>query len=266
MELQLATAFGITEQGDAGLDFDWFGKVMRGTVHMAVLITKRMSPVFRDKVMTAHNEGKRLILHCTCTGLAGTPLEPNSPSVEYQLGQLKALIDDGFPIDRCVIRIDPIVPGMEAKAKHVLDTAIGLGLLPDGNGTQDGYCRLRYSIIDDYKHVKARFTAAGLPTIYPGTRFQANKAEKAKIGELLRAYPNLLFESCAEHSVPADNTVQKGCISKNDLTVLGLRTWDRGVNPQKRGGCLCLTGKKELLTNRKPCPNKCLYCFWQDRK
>ena len=53
---------GVTERGDAGIDFSWYDKL--DTVSGAIIITKKISDAFIDKILTA---SKPIILHCTCT-------------------------------------------------------------------------------------------------------------------------------------------------------------------------------------------------------
>ena len=105
---QIISKIGITERGDAGIDLSWTQKL--GHVEGAVLITKNITNEFISNVLHLNNIGHKLIVHCTCTGFGGTELEPNVPDYKIQLNRLKLLIDSGFPISQCVLRIDPIIP------------------------------------------------------------------------------------------------------------------------------------------------------------
>lgn len=70
-----------------------------------------------EKVLKLHQEGYKIIVHATCTGYGGTELEPNVPNFTTQLTMIKMLLDDGFPAEQIVLRIDPIFPtvnGMRA--------------------------------------------------------------------------------------------------------------------------------------------------------
>lgn len=77
--------------------------------------------------------------------------------------------------------------------------------------------------------------------------------------ELLTEYKDVYeFESCAE------NTRYKlGCISEKDLKILDVNI-DTISGDWQRKYCLCLGNKKELLSNKKRCRHKCLYCYWRD--
>lgn len=101
---------GITERGDAGVDFSWEDPIRNHEVDAAVLITKCITQKFLEKVLKLHQEGYKIIVHATCTGYGGTELEPNVPNFTTQLTMIKMLLDDGFPAEQIVLRIDPIFP------------------------------------------------------------------------------------------------------------------------------------------------------------
>ena len=115
---------GITEAGDAGLDISWAEKL--NSVDGAVLVTKQITPAFREKVLA--NKDK-LVIHATITGYGGTQIEPNvlEPGVELQ--RVLDLIKDGFPKEKIVIRVDPIIPTEKgiARAEKVMVEALKTG-------------------------------------------------------------------------------------------------------------------------------------------
>lgn len=249
---------GITEYGDAGIDFRWEQKLH--TVDGAVLITKNLNTTFIQKVLESMQQHK-IIVHCTCTGWGGTIIEPNVPDFKTQLNHLKELILAGFPAKQIVLRIDPIFPseaGLQ-RVKDVLDYYHSLNLPEDE-------IRLRMSLIDEYPHVRERYAKNGLQPLYGG-RFYPSYEQINAVGNLLSSYP-YTFCTCAEDKL-ADkfpNTFEiAGCISKTDLEILGI-AYDANLytNPQNRNMCHCLSCKTELLKPRKKCPHGCLYCFWKD--
>lgn len=239
--------FGITERGDAGLCFDWFDKLQPANI----LITKNMNDSFIQAVILAHNDGAKIIVHCTCTGFGGKPIEKNVPTKEWTHEQVKKLINLGFPAERIVLRIDPIVPTDKG-----IQTAISvLDLFRD-----TGIERVRYSFLDMYSHVKERFRKNGIPIPYE--TFNAPIAMQKKAIFALSKYDYDIvyqFESCAE------NTPHKlGCISHKDFEILNIPTNEMMISLKgQRSSCLCVGNKYELLTSREPCPHKCLYCFWK---
>lgn len=247
---------GITERGDAGINLTWVEKM--DTVDGAVLITKNITEAFKEAVLNCE---KPIIVHCTCTGHGGTVLEPNVPYYKTQLNNLKNLIDRGFPAERCVLRIDPIFPSEEG-IKKVHEVLAYFGSL------HTGVDRIRVSVVDEYRHVKERHFEKGVSPLY-GEDFQANTDQLSLVIENLAMYPQV-YELCAENKL-WQQSLEKypflfkvtGCISKKDLDLMGIPYTDMDVNPQKRSGCHCLSCKTELLTERKPCPNQCLYCFWR---
>ena len=98
---------GITEYGDAGVDFRWENKLKE--IDGVILITKNLNDTFIKKVLN-HMSEIPIGVHCTCTGWGHTRMEPNVPDYKQQLAQMKKLIESGFPASRMVLRIDPIFP------------------------------------------------------------------------------------------------------------------------------------------------------------
>ena len=249
---------GITEQGDAGLDFSWKEKLAK--IDGAILITKNISDVFIKQILDSYNTFKNIILHCTCTSYGGGILEPNVPAYPIQLNQLKKLIDSGFPAENVVLRIDPIIPDNLDSVKNMLDYAESINILQSIN-------RIKISVFDDYKHVKERFTAAGLQTVYAEKfypSFQQMDNVNAFFKILKSRFPHLEISCCAEPYLNKQIFKHTGCISEDDLKILGLNNTSTSINPQNRKGCLCLDCKTELLCSKHRCAHKCLYCYWRD--
>ena len=257
---------GITERGDAGIDLSWQQKLK--DIDGAVLITKNITDKFIDAVLAAD---KPIILHFTCTGFGGTILEPNVPTYQQQLNQLKKLIDMGFPADHCVLRIDPLLPCEEGMTKFWEVMKYFSTLLT-------GVDRIRISVLDEYKHVKERFKEHGLPCLYDG--FQASDEQLKLVIKTLASFnanrsifqryeicaENRLWELTGEICGMNDNPFLfevAGCISQKDLNIMGLPCEGTGINPQNRKGCHCLSCKTELLTRKQQCPHGCLYCYWK---
>lgn len=250
---------GITERGDAALDFSWYDKVKNGKVDGAVLITKNLSEAFIQKVLDLHEMGYKLIVHVTCTGWGGTVIEPNVPTYKNQLAKLSVMISAGFPAEQCVLRIDPIIPtpnGLK-RVEEVINKAYEIGLLPK--------VRVRISVLDEYKHVKERLHKLGYPSFYPEGCWQASDAQMENLLKTLHKF-SVNFYACAETRLDdgTDKVIQSGCISGLDLAILGFPFEEMGLNPQNRKGCMCLSCKTELLENKCQCGHKCLYCYWRN--
>lgn len=258
MNANTAIKIGITERGDAGRDLSWVEKLnaMTGTI----LITKIITNAFIEKVLAAHRAGHKLIVHCTCTGWGESAFEPNVPSYQKQISQLKKLIDSGFPANHCVLRIDPIFPTEKGLQRiHEMLDWFSIAFQP-----YTDQIRYRMSVYDEYNHVKERLKQAGFQPMYE--RFYASYAQMHDVGELLSKYP-YVFATCAEDKLAQEfpNTfIQAGCVSYDDFDIMGIPRQEFRTNGQQRTGCHCLTCKTELLTCKHRCPNQCIYCYWRD--
>ena len=229
---------GITERGDAGLDFSWVEKMP--LVDFAILITKNINGRFIDEVLKVKN---KVIVHATITGMGGTVVEPNVPSTKQSIQMLKNLTGAGFPVRQIVLRVDPIIPtpkGIQT-ALHVLDEAYCLGIK-----------RCRISILDMYNHVKARFRNANIPI----PEYDLTQAYVDVLNALQPYMEDWEFEACAENF-----PFQRGCISQKDADILCSNEVLLG-NKGQRKGCLCPRNKFELLDHRSQCQHQCLYCYW----
>ena len=258
---------GITERGDAGIDFGWVQKL--STVDGAIIITKNVAfTKFQDAILNPEVQ-KKIILHATVTGNGGTIYEPNTPPCEQSIEAIRNLIDNGFDQNRIVLRVDPIIPTNDSLKNTYVMLNAALDRIPEIK-------RIRVSILDNYPHVKQRWVDAGLQPLYNGN-FYPSQADTDRIVKMLdytigKSESDIAVEACAENrlsvaakqlqALPIQNV---GCVSYKDLKILGLEMPDDiGINNQHRSGCLCLNCKTELLTSRSRCPNKCLYCYWKD--
>lgn len=263
---------GITERGDAGLDFTWYEKLKKKGFYGfyydgAVLITKDANPQFQQKVFTLLEQGfKNIIIHFTCTGWGGTAMEPNVPAYGTQIQQMRDIIEQGFPLQNCVLRIDPIIPTTEGlqKATSVLSHPF--------IRNQASKLRFRISILDRYQHVCNRINPI-LNTSYSAERnFYPNNYERQRVLHFLQQYHlDYQFEVCTEPLFIKEakhkkiyNIQECGCISEKDIQQFGLINSSAPNYPPQRRGCLCLNCKSELLEHRKRCEHQCAYCYWHD--
>lgn len=263
---------GITERGDASIDYQWKGKLP--SVDGAILITKNLTDQFIDTVIKCYENGDKLIVHTTCTGWGRTDFEPNVPDYKTQLHQLKKLIKKGFPADHCVLRIDPIFPTLSG-LNRVME------VIHEFQKQKTGIKRIRISVYDEYHHVKERLKAAGYRPCY-GENFHASPKQMESVANALRQFSYCTyshhgqvtmrnqFETCAEDLLVKrypHSFKQVGCVSNKDIELMGLEpVLNKEENGQQRTGCHCLTCKTELLTNKYRCPNQCIYCYWKDKK
>lgn len=194
--------------------------------------------------MLKHKE--KLIIHATFTGYGHSILEPWVPAPYEEFDAINTLVKHGFPKERIVIRIDPIIPTEKglSKALAVFKSFMDVG-----------FSRFRVSVIDMYPHVRKRFEQANLTLPYGNNTF-ASKEQLLAVDKLLKraicywlskghAEKDLRIEACAEPglSVP----IQCGCISDYDLQLLGLNTDDVDSSGYQRKHCMCYSGKSQLL-------------------
>ena len=254
---------GITERGDAGIDLSWENKL--DTVDGAIILTKCLTGPKFQEVMLRHKE--KLILHAGISGNGGTIYEPNVLPYGKSLDALQNLIDKGFPTSHIVLRCDPIIPNCDGltNMKNMFEEFLNRNM---------NITRIRISVLDNYPHVRERFAEHGIDVLYNGY-FQATANQFANIARIISDifanHDEINIECCAEPKLQeaSCNLNLKpiewcGCCGFKDAEILGitLPTVCR-VNPQNRKGCLCIDVKTELLTNPKPCPHKCIYCYWK---
>lgn len=248
---------GITERGDAGLDFSWIDKL--NSVNGAILISKRIaSEKFQDLLLKYKD---KLILHSTITFLGNTNLEPNVPIPEDSIKGLERIVKLGFDPNKIVFRLDPILNIKQInKFSKIIPKLLELNIT-----------RIRFSFMDFYKHVKQRFIKNNIEI--PKLDFGGFHMHEITRNIILTFLSDLAIkykinlESCGENI----NTEKyplitiRGCISDKDLDLLNIN-YDKD-NLQifaPRQNCHCLNIKHELLNNRSRCQHNCLYCFWKD--
>ena len=238
---------GVTESGEISFNLEAFDRLYKGNI----IITKRLTDKVIEKLVE-HQD--KIILHLTVTGMGGTRIEPFVPKAEETHSKLVKLLEAGFPASHVVIRVDPIVP-TERGMNTALDVIAAFGGL--------GIKRLRFSFLDNYKHVKTRFKNEGIPELYGG-EFHAPLEERLshanKIEEVARDAGFESIEACGEPGIESIS-----CLSQKDIDILGL-TGEITLegSAEQRNSCHCPANKSELL-RVKPhqCENKCLYCYWR---
>ncbi len=225
------TTIGITERGDAGLDFSW--REAAPECDGLILITKHLSPLFIQEAARVN-----CIVHATITGHGGTIIEPNVKPFSESRALFRQLVAC-LGAERVVLRIDPIIPTIEGvqKAMMVYEELSGI-------------TRVRISFLDNYPHVKQRWTRAGLPPLK--YNFHAPLSQRIEIAEMFKD-----AEICGEPDMACT-----GCVGLKDLSILGVQAQSRFLGNQ-RPECRCLAVKKELLKHRGQCLNGCLYCYWK---
>lgn len=238
---------GVTEAGDPAFNLDLFDNLYRANI----IITKNLTDTMIERLV---KNSRSVILHLTCTGHGGTVMEPNVPAPETTRMQLQKLLSAGFPVSQVVLRIDPVIPTSAGRRTAYYVAALFAGL---------GITRLRFSILDMYKHVKDRFVQQGVSVPY--SSFHASEAARKTTSDgivaIARRY-GYEVESCGEPDLPPTP-----CLSQKDIDILGLT--DKitlEASAEQRKTCGCPANKSELIRKGRPhrCEHKCLYCFWKD--
>lgn len=243
---------GITERGDAGVDFSWTEKI--NSTDYSVIITKNTTTARFHEEAIRHKD--KMLLHATITGWGTSPMEPNVPAPLDSIESVVNLIKEGFPSEQVVWRIDPIIPtvlnGIE-KAEQVFD-------LIEAFQPLHNVLRIRTSVFDAYPHSIRRIETAGYTL--SSTAFTADNTSFAKINNMIACWKakGYSIEACAE---PRLNATHIGCVNQKDANLFGLDLSNFALNGQNRRGCLCSTAKTELLSHRQQCPHKCAYCYWK---
>ena len=240
---------GITEAGEIAYNLDAFDRLYRANI----IITKSLTDKLIQKLLE-HKE--RIILHLTCTGHGGTVLEPLVPTPEKTHKQVLKLVNNGFPVSQIVLRIDPIVPTAEGRKTAYYVAALFSDI---------GIKRLRFSVLDMYKHVAERMKK--IDYSIPYFTFHASEGSRKTILKGLQAIGvkyGYEIESCGEPGIDS-----RPCVSQKDIDILGLKNEIiLTSSAEQRKTCSCPANKSELIKNGRPhrCQNKCLYCFWKDKE
>lgn len=235
---------GITEASEVSFNLDVFDRLYNANI----IITKRLTNALIDKLV--QNKDK-IILHLTVTGWGGSELEPFVPSAETTRKKFGQLLEKGFPIEQCVLRIDPCIP-----TKIGLEKMCGVVRLFSDADIK----RVRFSVLDMYDHVKKRFKEKNIEL--PFETFHAPIEQRKHMYDVLvnlgKKY-GFEVEACAEPDIESVS-----CLSQKDIDILGLTDKIKLIgNKGQRSNCGCPSNKKELIKEgfKKKCGNGCKYCY-----
>ena len=270
-EFKIAT----TETYDPSLCINaWIGSVQH--YDFVLYITKVLNPkvieILTDSSSHLAYMNKPSTVHLTVTGWGGTFMEPNVDYPEVMKDKVVQLINAGFPIERLVWRVDPIVPTKEGIERFKKSVDLGLSA---------GIHTFRSSVLQCYKHVYERLKETPIKeeidNLYKGN-FWPDKELMFSVYADIRDFsqgicvqhPDVSFESCATSQLCSIAKFKNfACMSEADLVsnkidinvASGMR---KGL---QRSGCDCLM-KHQLIPggfSKGRCPNKCLYCYIKDK-
>lgn len=225
---------GITERGDAGLDFSWMK--YKG---YKILITKNPVELLKNCYTSDFNNS---IVHCTITGLGGTVYEPNVIKPTEAIDAYTKLVET-LGVERVVLRVDPIFPNENFWLNYHKPII------------EQCKSRLRISFLDMYNH-----TRNNLHNLYINDKHKNIHADL----DIRLYYLNKIKEIYSDVEVCGEPDIEcLGCVSERDFKALGIATDKIRKNKNKqRNSCKCVGNKFELLNNPNVCNHGCLYCYW----
>lgn len=218
------------------------------------------------------------VLHLTVTGWGCEEMEPNVPIPLVEFNMLKKLFAAGYPKERVVLRIDPIIPTERGISAFFF--MVNMGIVKD-------ITRYRSSIMQLYQHSAARLKETEewdeINSIYKGKFFPDieelkridffNRIKKTIDGareDIRNDYgvtKELHFESCATKLLSNCGFENIGCMSERDLLINDLEPDKLNIpRGSQRSRCMCLM-KHQLIPGgykRGRCPHKCAYCYLKD--
>ena len=251
----------------------WIGHVKE--YNFVLYITKVLNPdvikLLTDSQSPMGYMNMPSVVHLTVTGWGGTFLEPNVVEPEVMKDKAAQLIAAGYPVDRIVWRVDPIVPITEGIERFERAVRLGRSLK---------ITRFRSSVMQCYKHSYERLKETPIieeiDAIYKGNfwpdkdmMFDIYCHIKDFTNQILSEDCNVSFEACATSQLTSIAKFKDfGCMGAVDLIVNNIDPNFTGSHGQsmQRAGCHCLL-KHQLIPGgykRGRCPNKCLYCYLKD--
>ena len=246
-------------------------------LYITKVLNQRIINILTDEKSPWAWMNKPSVLHLTVTGWGCSELEPNVPISLVEFNMLKKLLAAGFPKERVVLRIDPIIP---------TERGIDAFFFMVNMGIVKGISRYRSSIMQLYQHSADRLKGSEewneINNIYKGKFFpdieelkRINFFERIKSTidcarkDAAECYDTkeLHFESCATKLLSQCGFENIGCMSEKDLLINGINPNDINVPiGNQRKACMCLL-KHQLIPGgykRGRCQNKCLYCYLKD--
>ncbi len=142
---------GITNHGDAGIDFQWV-KVLEldNSLDCAVILTRCLNEEMVKPLLRFQH---KIILGISVSGYAGTAIEPHTPSTDTVLQILSDLLDKGFPQKQVLLHIAPVIP--TAKGLKRADEVF--------HAFSETVTHIRTNLIEANPVIQERFAALGMP-------------------------------------------------------------------------------------------------------
>ena len=247
-------------------------------LYITKVLNSRIINILTDEKSLWAWMNKPSVLHLTVTGWGGTDIEPNVDFPVNVFQKAMKLIEAGFPKERIVARIDPLIPTWLGTSKlyYMTDMALAAGI-----------SRIRSSVLQLYPHSADRLKESEewpeIEKIYKGN-FWPDIDINLKVKTFRESVPsiieecrktakkewgieNVYFESCATKLLADCGFENIGCMSERDLIINGLNPDELNIpKGNQRSNCMCLM-KHQLIPGgykRGRCPHKCAYCYLKD--
>ena len=224
-------------------------------IHSLVIWTKDLHNIL------AHSQLNRIlkqldqvIILLIVTGLGGTPLEPNAPSVDHVFQQLPPLIDFLGSAQRLVIRYDPLIDVIYQERIHLSNLDINMFTDILNRAHLLGIKRVVVSYVTLYRKVEKRLKANDFRIIdYPMEKVvdfirsqMIPQAEKLEMELSTCVFPNLTTKGCIDgRTLSSLHPLQEPCSQAKDQT--------------QRTECHCT--KSFDIGQWFACYHNCLYCY-----
>lgn len=247
-------------------------------LYITKVLNSRIIGILTEKSSPWAWMNKPSVLHLTVTGWGGTDLEPNVCYPTDMFLNVQKLLEAGYPKERIVLRVDPIIPTWQGCAKFYY--MVDMGLIW-------GITRFRSSVMQLYKHSAERLKQTSeweeIDSIYKGQfwpdvhidlkgmtfteriKSTMNTLRQTALNEC--GISNISFESCASKILLDCGFESLGCMSERDLILNGLNPKELNIpRGNQRAVCMCLM-KHQLIPGgykRGRCPHRCAYCYLKD--
>jgi DNA repair photolyase len=224
-------------------------------IHTLVIWTKNpQNMLAHPKLNAVLKKLNQIYVLLTITGLGGTTLEPQAPTVNQVFQQLPAIIDFIGSPERLAVRYDPLIDVIYQEKIHITNIDINLfsGILNQAHLL--GIKRVIVSYVTLYPKVEKRLKAGGFRIMEHQIEEIVDFIQKQMMPRIEKL--GMELSTC----VVPDLTI-KGCIDGGILTKLHplQRPCSVAKDRSQRENCHCT--KSIDIGQWFACYHNCLYCY-----
>ncbi len=224
-------------------------------IHSLVIWTKNPQNILtHSQLNRILKQLDQVVILLTVTGLGGTPLEPNTPTVDQVFWQLPAVIDLIGSPQRLVIRYDPLIDLIYRERIHLSNLDINMFTDILNRAHLLGIRRVIVSYVTLYRRAEKRLKANDFRIIDHSMEktvdFIQNqmipRAKKLGVELSTCVLPNLTTKGCIDGKILVElHPLQEQCSQAKDHT--------------QREDCHCT--KSLDIGHWFACYHNCLYCY-----